>query len=173
MKALVIIDVQNGMFIKGNEVFNGDELLAKLNSLLTKARSSNIPVLYVQHNEGVGEPLETGTEGWEIHPHISPQKDEVIIQKTTPDSFLNTTLDENLKKRGIDHLYITGIQTELCVDTTCRRALSMGYNVTLLSDVHSTWDSDGLSAQQIINHHNGLLRWFENVQVIPSSDISF
>jgi len=95
----------------------------------------------------------------------------VIIQKTTPDSFFNTSLDEELKSRGIEDLYITGIQTELCVDTTCRRAFSQGYKVTVVSDAHSTFDSAELTAQKIINHHNHTLRWFGDVQ--PSDAIRF
>ena len=59
----------------------------------------------------------------------------------------------------------------MCVDTTCRRDFSMGYKVTLISDVHSTWNSNELSAQQIINHHNGVLRWFANVY--PYEEVVF
>ncbi|MEH7883726.1 cysteine hydrolase family protein [Bacillus sp. JJ1609] len=169
MEALLVIDVQNVMFEEG--VFNGGKLLQNINNLISKAREANAPIFYVQHNEAPGGPLEYGTTGWEIHPSISPQTDDVIIQKTNPDSFSNTSLDEELKNRGIEHLYITGIQTELCVDTTCRRAFSMGYKVTLVSDSHGTFDSAELTAQQIIKHHNSTLRWFADVQ--PSSDIRF
>lgn len=100
-----------------------------------------------------------------------PDKQDVIIQKATPDSFLNTTLEDELKKQGIEQLVITGIQTEVCVDTTCRRAFSLGYKVTLISDTHSTWDSQAITAQEIINHHNGVLRWFAEVN--PSRSITF
>ncbi|WP_423408920.1 cysteine hydrolase family protein [Heyndrickxia sp. MSNUG] len=169
MEALLIIDVQNGMFEEG--VFNGGNLLLNINHLITKARAANTAIFFVQHNEAQGGSLENGTKGWEIHPDLSPQTEDVMIQKTTPDSFFKTSLDEELKSRGIEELYITGIQTELCVDTTCRRAFSKGYKVTLVSDAHSTFDSEELAAQQIINHHNSTLRWFADVY--PSSDIPF
>ncbi|MBT2636584.1 cysteine hydrolase family protein [Bacillus sp. ISL-39] len=170
-KALLIIDVQNGMFQEGNVVYKGDGLLQNLKNLISQARSNKTPIFYIQHNAPAGKPLEYGTKGWEIHPEISPNTQDVIIQKTTPDSFFNTTLDEELKKQGIEHLVIAGIQTEACVDTTCRRAFSMEYKVTLASDTHSTWDSQDITAQQIINHHNGVLRWFADVN--PSTDITF
>ena len=170
-KALLIIDVQNGMFQEGNVVFNGDRLLNKLNDLLKEARLTKTPVFYIQHNARAGKPLESGTEGWKIHSVIAPEHEDIIIQKGTPDSFFNTSLDEELKKKGIEHIYITGIQTELCVDTTCRRAFSMGYKVTLVEDTHSTWDSNELTAQQIINHHNSALNWFADVN--PSNEIKF
>lgn len=170
-RALLVIDVQNGMFQEGHVVHKGDALLQNLNSLLTQARSTNTPIFYVQHNAPTGKPLEYGTKGWEIHSEIAPQEADIIIQKTTPDSFFNTSLDEELTKQGVKHLLVAGIQTEACVDTTCRMAFSMGYKVTLVSDTHSTWDSEEITAQQIINHHNGVLRWFADVY--PSSDIKF
>lgn len=101
----------------------------------------------MQHNAPTGKPLEYGTKGWEIHPEIAPKVGDIIIQKTTPDSFFKTTLEEELKKQGIEHLVIAGIQSEVCVDTTCRRAFSLNYKVTLVSDAHSTWDSKKFLAQ--------------------------
>ncbi|SDM73013.1 Nicotinamidase-related amidase [Psychrobacillus sp. OK028] len=169
--ALLVIDVQNGMFPEGEEVFKGERLLRNINELLTRARAIEIPVVYVQHNEPIGKQLEYGTNPWKIHSSIAPQNQDIIIQKTTPDSFFNTTLHDELKKQEIEHLIIAGIQTELCVDTTCRRAFSLGYKVTLVSDGHSTWDSGELTAEQIINHHNSLLRWFADIY--PSKDIKF
>ncbi|GAM14710.1 cysteine hydrolase family protein [Mesobacillus selenatarsenatis] len=169
--ALVIIDVQNGMFLEGEEVFNGKELLQGIKGLIKQARLANIPIVYIQHNESAGYPLENGTYGWEIHSEISPDEGDIIIQKTTPDSFLKTSLDQELKEKGIEHLYLAGIQTEVCVDTTCRSAFSKGYKVTLVSDLHSTWDGNELTAQQIIKHHNGTLRWFADVR--SSDEIRF
>ena len=162
--ALLIIDVQNGMFLEGESVFNGKGLLQGIKALIKQARSAKIPLLYIQHNETAGYPLENGTYGWEIHSEISPEEGDIIIQKTTPDSFLKTILEQVLKEKGVEHLYLVGIQTEICVDTTCRSAFSKGYKVTLVSDLHSTWPSDELTAQQIINHHNGTLRWFADVK---------
>ena len=70
-----------------------------------------------------------------------------------------------LKARGIGHLIIAGIQTEYCIDTTCRRASSLGYEVTLVADAHSTWDTEHLSAWQIIDHPNQVLSgWFVTLE---------
>ncbi len=169
--ALLVIDVQKGMFPENNGVYKGEMLINNLKFLLTKARSKNTSIFYIQHNAGEGKALETGTDGWYIHPEIKPHKNDGIIQKFTPDSFLNTLLDDEFKKQNIKHVILTGIQTEACVDTTCRRAFSMGYKVTLVSDTHSTWDSGEITAQQIINHHNRVLQWF--AEVIPAGEIKF
>lgn len=169
--ALIIIDVQNGMFLEENPVYGGAKLLQNIKNLLTKARLSTTPIFYIQHNSPAGKPLENSTKGWEIHPEITPEETDIIIQKTTPDSFMNTTFYDELKKLEINHLIVTGIQSEICVDTTCRRAFSMGYDVTLVKDSHSTWDSEEITAQQIINHHNQLLRWFADTK--NAADIEF
>jgi nicotinamidase-related amidase len=163
-KALLVIDVQNGMFQEGDAIYQGKELLKKLDKIIHQARINQMPIFYIQHNEPAGWPLEFGKEGWEIHPEIMPCNQDVIIQKKSPDSFLHTTLESELKKKEIEHVFITGIQTEVCVDTTCRRAFSKGYKVTLVADAHSTWDSDDLTAKAIIHHHNRVLRWFADVR---------
>ncbi|WKA56630.1 cysteine hydrolase family protein [Planococcus shixiaomingii] len=170
-KALLVIDVQNGMFQEGNVVHNGERLLQNLKRLIEQARSAEMPIFYIQHNAPAGKPLEFGAKGWKIHPEVAPESQDIVIQKTTPDSFFNTSLNEELKIQGIEHLVVTGIQTEVCIDTTCRRAFSIGYKVTLASDTHSTWDTEDLTAQQIIKHHNGVLRWFADV--CPSKDLLF
>jgi nicotinamidase-related amidase len=170
-KALLIIDVQNGMFQEGNVVYKGERLLQTVKDLIEKARSNETSIFFIQHNAPAGKSLEHGTKGWEIYPDITPHPQDIIIQKTTPDSFYKTFLDKELKKQGIEHVVIAGIQTEACVDTTCRRAFSLDYKVTLASDAHSTWGSQDITAQQIINHHNGVLRWFADVY--PSKEITF
>lgn len=169
--ALLIIDVQNAMFSANDPVFNGEELVRNIKFLLAKARNKKVPVYYIQHNGPSGSDLERGTQGWKIYPEISPTEADRVIQKTTPDSFYKTTLDEILNRQGITHVVLAGIQTELCVDTTCRRAFSMGYEVTLVADAHSTWDRSGLTAQQIINHHNQILKWFADT--VMTGEISF
>ena len=158
--AMLVIDVQVGV-IEGFHAYRGREVLDQVNNLLSKARASNTPVIYVQHDGEAGHPLEVGTEGWQIHPDIKPRDGELIIRKRASDSFFETTLQQELERRSIRHLIITGCMTEYCVDTTSRRAVSMGYDVTLVSDAHTTIDNKLLTAAQIIAHHNALLDGFD------------
>jgi nicotinamidase-related amidase len=152
--ALVIIDVQMGMFDEDNPVHNGKQLLQTLSGLIDKARQANVPVVYVQHNDSE---FVKGGPAWPIHPSIAPQADEIVVQKRTPDSFHETNLRDELKKMGIKKLVVGGIQTEYCVDTTSRRAFSLGYDVTLVEDGHGTWDNRYITAEQVIAHHNNTL----------------
>lgn len=164
-QALIIIDVQNEMFKEENPVFHHKQLLIQLETLLKNARCHNVPIFYIQHNAPKGKALEQGTHAWEIHEAIAPTNQDYIIQKTTPDAFFQTNFQEQLTKLEIEHLILAGIQTEICVDTTCRRAYSLGYESTLVTDAHSTWNSSDLTAQQIIQHHNQVLRWFAHTEI--------
>jgi nicotinamidase-related amidase len=170
--ALLVIDVQVNMFAEDDPVYQGDELLARIQSLLTKARQAEIPVIYVQHGrERKGHPMEIGTPGWQIHPAIAPQEGDTVVRKHMPDAFYQTNLQQELDARGIKKLVIAGIQTDLCVDTTTRRACSLDYKVMLVEDGHSTWHTE-LSASQIIAHHNRILGdWFATLK--KESEISF
>lgn len=157
--ALVVIDVQLGMFDAPGELPfpGGAHLLEKISGLIGEAREAGAPVIYVQHCHGPGGLLEEGTESWKVHPRISPLEGDPTIKKLTPDSFLGTSLGEELVSRNIERLVLVGVQTEYCVDTTCRRAFSLGYDVTLVKDAHGTRGNDDLSAAQIIAHHNEVL----------------
>src|SRR6476659_2662570 len=99
--ALLVIDVQNGMFAQDDPVYQGAELLATIGELLAKARAAEVPVIYIQHN------------GWPIHPAIAPSEGDPVVRKATPDSFHETMLQAELEARGIVKLIVTGIQTEL------------------------------------------------------------
>lgn len=155
--ALLIIDVQAGMFSPNLGLYNPDEVIANIRSLISKARTAEIPVIYIQHEGDERGPFGRGKPGWEIHPAILPQPDDLVVAKRTPDSFNGTVLQEELDKRGIKKLIVTGMQTEFCVDTTCRRAYALGYDTTLVKDAHSTFDSRVLPASNIIEHHNNSL----------------
>ena len=158
--ALLVIDVQVSI-IEGFHAYRGREVLEQINKLLSKARASNMPIIYIQHDGEAGHPLEVGTEGWQILPEIKPNEEDLIIRKRASDSFFETTLQRELDARGVKHLIVTGCMTEYCVDTTARRAVSMGYDVTLVSDAHTTIDNKLLTAAQIIAHHNALLDGFD------------
>jgi nicotinamidase-related amidase len=172
--ALVVIDAQIGVV---GEAYRHDEVLDNINLLLDRARTSGTPVIYIQHNEPKGGELEPGMPKWPIHPAIAPHDGEPVIQKESPDSFHETPLQAELEARGIKRLVITGGQTQICVDTTVRRAVAQGYNVLLASDAHTTDDSETLPAEKIIAFYNETLNGFwageHVVRVRPASEIHF
>src|SRR4051794_8366228 len=76
--ALVIIDTQVGVMA---ETYGSAEILATINTLLTRARDSGAPVIYVQNNGPRGHVLEKGASGWEIDPAIAPHAGEIVVEK--------------------------------------------------------------------------------------------
>lgn len=173
--ALLIIDVQIGLVrLMPPELQN--RVLLNVTALLSKARASGILVLFIQHDGPKGHPLEAESAGWAIHPSILPLSGETVIRKKASDSFFETGLAEELQHDAIRHLIIAGGMTEYCVDTTCRRAITLGYDVTLVADAHLTRDTPVLTASQIIAHHNLLLDGFaagsRSIKVTPTGEIS-
>ena len=171
--ALLIIDVQLGMFDESFHLYRGPELLATLQPLIARARAAGVPVIFVQHEDrNENEPLWPAGPGFAVHPTLLPAPGDPIVHKRNPDSFQDTPLQAELERLGVKHLVIAGLQTEFCVDTTCRRAFSLGYEVTLVQDGHSTYDTDLLNAAQIIAHHNqNLAGWF--VTLKSAAEVNF
>jgi nicotinamidase-related amidase len=174
--ALLIIDVQIGL-VRLMPHGLQERVLSNIAILLRQARSSGIPVFFIQHDGAKGHPLEAETADWAIHPSILPLARESVIRKKASDSFYETRLAEELQTRETNHLIIAGAMTEYCVDTTCRRAVTLGFDVTLVADAHLTRDTPVLTAAQIIAHHNLLLDGFaagtHSIKVKPAREIQF
>lgn len=158
MDALVIIDVQQGMFdFPGHPPHEGEAMVARIRGLLDKARAARTPVIFVQHAGAPDEALAPGKPGFALHAQLTPTDGEPVIVKSECSAFLGTDLDARLKALGAERLVICGMQTEFCVDTAVRGAVERGYQVALVADGHSTFDGGPLSAADIIRHHNRTL----------------
>jgi nicotinamidase-related amidase len=172
-KALVIIDMQLMPFIwknyGGKILFQEDILIANTKHLIEKARQANAPIFYVMYTETGESPRAEGQPLWQVHPEIAPREQDPLITKYYADSFLKTDLLSQLQEKDISDIVLCGVQTEYCVDTTCKSAFSHGLRVELVGDGHSTFDSEALSAEQIIMHHNSILTQF--AQIKPAAQI--
>jgi len=172
--ALLVIDVQSAFFLERSPVlaYHGEEYLARIRELIDRAREGGVPVIYVQHDGANGSPWEPGTPGWLIHPDITPRAGELVVHKPTPDAFYSTNLQAELDSRGIRRLIIVGIQSDWCVDTTVRRAYSLEYDVTVVEDAHTTFDTEVLKAPQIIAHHNSIFGG-RFAKLVKTADVDF
>jgi nicotinamidase-related amidase len=181
--ALLVIDVQQGILsdsklVRQKEIDQAlDETVLRIAGLIDKARAVSAPVVYVQHDGESGHRLEPNTPGWPIRAEIAPRPGDPIIHKRACDSFFETDLGTQLEAAGVGRLVICGCMTQYCVDTTVRRAVSLGYDVVLVADGHMTADTKTLPFEQIIAHHNALLAGFDAgqhaVQVHPAMEIQF
>jgi nicotinamidase-related amidase len=165
--ALLIIDVQQSLVDEG--IWDSERIIERLNRLIAKARNAQIPVILVRDTR-----IEPDGR---FHRALARESHDIEIVKSFCNSFMETCLDEVLRSLNVGRLVVGGMQTDFCVDTTCRHAASLGYNVLLVADAHSTLDHEHLKAEQIIAHHNRILRNFDSAQgrvrVSESAQVSF
>jgi len=174
-KALLIIDMQVMPFVwknfDGKSLYQEEKLLANIKRLIEQARESHAPIFYIMFTEPEGSLRSENQPLWQVHEQIAPVEHDHVVIKYHADSFLESGLHNRLKNHGIDALVMCGIQTEYCVDTTVKSGFSHGYQVELVKDCHSTYDSDELTAEQIIRHHNSILAQF--AAIVYSSEVRF
>jgi nicotinamidase-related amidase len=151
---LLIVDVQNA--IAGQKPYLFDEVLSNIRMLLENFRELEKPVIFIQHDDGIGSDLEANTFGWEIVKEIAPLPGDKIIPKRFNSAFRETSLDKELNDLNIKKLIIVGLQTEKCIDTTIRVAFEKGYEVIIPELTNTTIDGKFLPAKEIYMHHNDL-----------------
>ncbi|RZT39225.1 nicotinamidase-related amidase [Cupriavidus agavae] len=172
--ALIVIDVQQGLCEGEHAGVGWQEMVGRINGVAARARAAGMPVIFVQH-ESASDFLKFGSPRWQLAPGLAAQASDLRVRKTTPDSFHNTELAARLEQHGIEELVICGMQSQFCVDTTTRRALALGYPVTLVEDGHTTVAGDDLSAAQIVRHHNqtlaGIVSFGPRVTLKPAAAV--
>jgi nicotinamidase-related amidase len=152
--ALVVIDVQNAVVANA---WDRDGVVSRIASLVDRARTEGCPVVFVQHEEDEDD-MRRGSDGWQLVPELVPAEGEPVVAKTYPDSFVETELAATLERLGAGHLVLAGAQTDACIRSTFHRAMIEGYDVTLVSDCHTTDDRAfqgvAISGEQIVTHMN-------------------
>ena len=150
--ALIVIDVQNGV-VEGS--YKRDEVIANIEQAVAKARAANVPVIWVQHSD---EELVIDSDAWQIVSELIPLEGEAMIRKTFRSSFEGTELGEVLASLSVSHIVICGAQSNNCVRHTGQDALAKGYDVTLISDAHTTtgyeWGGHVVSAQVVVEEQS-------------------
>ena len=154
-RALLIIDVQQGLCEGEGAAWDCANVIARINRVAAHARASGVPVVFIQHEDATE--LVLGSRAWELADGLLDEPGDLRVRKTTPDSFLRTDLQALLSARGVSELIVCGMHSEFCVDTTTRRALALGYPVTLVADAHTSAGNAALTPQQVIAHHNATL----------------
>jgi nicotinamidase-related amidase len=150
MRTLLIIDMQNA-WIDEHPRFQIGAVTQKINRLSERFRQLSLPVIFIQHQDGLVLPK---AEPWQIHADLIQAETDHYSDKDACDSFADTNLKNLLDKLGSSSLTICGLATEFCVNTTVLASLSQGFNVTAISDAHTTADRPHLAAEAIIDHHN-------------------
>jgi nicotinamidase-related amidase len=170
MQVLLIVDAQVNQFEPPMAVHDGPQILKRLESLVKRARAAHVPVTFIQNDGGEVDPDFPGAPGWALHPELLPVGSEKVYRKTATDSFHETGLLEDLRAAGVTDLVIAGMQSNYCIDATTRRAAREGFNVTLVSDAHSTFSFTDEPASAIIEAQNSALG--ELVPLAKTTEVS-
>jgi len=155
-QALIVVDMQQGSFGPHTPRHDAEGLVGRLNRLADRVRRSGGLVVFVQHAGPEGDPHHPSQSGHALLEALDVRREDLRVLKTACDAFLDTSMETELKARGIGGLIVAGCATDFCVDTTVRSALARGYTVTAPSDGHTTADRPHLSALKIIEHHNAI-----------------
>lgn len=167
--ALLIVDVQTA--IVKEQPYKIQEMLQNINRLRIYFRNHSAEIIYVRHDGGEGDELQKGTAGWQIQSDIAPAAGDKIFDKNYNSAFRRTGLREYLEQKGIRTLVLTGLQTEYCIDATCKVAFEYGYEVIVPDGTVSTLDNRFLSAAQL-NEFYVYHMWKDRyAKVIPVEDI--
>jgi biuret amidohydrolase len=108
----------------------------------------------------MGRILVLGEPGNAIIPELEPLPSETVITKPGKGAFYNTKLESLLHDQGITHLLITGVTTEVCVQTTMREANDRGFECLLIEDATESYFPEfKQSTLDMIVAQGGIVGW--------------
>jgi nicotinamidase-related amidase len=149
---VIVIDMQKALLAAATRAYRVAAVADGINRLAAAARKAKAPVWFVQHAND--DALAPNSDGWQLHPDLMLEDTDRVVGKRYGDAFHETLLLPQLERHGIDRLVMCGYASEFSVDTSARRAASLGYRATVLADLHTTRDRPHLSAQHIVEHQN-------------------
>jgi nicotinamidase-related amidase len=153
---IIVIDLQTGMFDGRFDppIHDADVIAERAGRLIGWARRSGRKVAFIRHDGPEGDPLAPGAAGWPVWPLLGQAADEPTFGKSVGNAFSNPELAEWVAEQGAKDVVLIGAQTDFCVAATVNGAFAEGLGVTVVSDAHSTLDSDKEKAPDIIARHN-------------------
>ena len=135
-RTLLIIDIQRDYFPGGAYPLVEPEAAAEsARQVLEGFREAGDEVIHMKHvwDAPEAEFMRPGTEGIEIHPEVEPADGELVLEKEHPNSFLETRLAGELRRRG-EGVVVAGMMSSMCVDATVRAAADLGFSPTVVHD---------------------------------------
>jgi len=175
MTALLVIDMQVGVFTEDTPRHDAEGVVRRINALGKAVRLGGGVVIFVQHDGPRGDTFEPGSDGWCLLPSLERHERDAIVHKRACDAFYETELVDVLHRHGSRQLIVAGCATDFCVDTTVRAAASLDYEVMVAEDGHTTADRPHVDAVSVIRHHNwlwqNLIHPKRQIKVLPAASI--
>ena len=112
--------------------------MEQIQLLFKRARAANTPIVHIAHRGQPGGLFDRDASNGKIDPRCAPQSNEPVIEKTLPNAFANTNLHNKLQDIGRPELIVVGFMTHMCVSSTVRAALDLGYRSTVIASACAT-----------------------------------
>jgi ureidoacrylate peracid hydrolase len=193
--ALIVVDIQNDfcapsglMAGMGKDVSKMDELVERIEKLAAICEEVNIPVFYTQQIydrqhltdlqkeqydlDGKMVTCDVEGDGWKFYKLDPPV--ESVYPKFTYNIFSNEKLTNQLKNSGIKTLIISGVSTQICVETAIRNGFDLGYKIVVPADMVATTSKDPETQQRTLNlvqKTYGVVSSFEEVSNLLESKV--
>jgi nicotinamidase-related amidase len=169
----------------GNDVSRLQRIVPTTRRLIEGFRAAGVPVMHTKEGHKpdlsdlppakrvrgggklrIGDPgpmgriLVLGEPGNDIIPELAPAPGELVLSKPGKGAFYATDLDSILKARGITRLAISGVTTEVCVQTTMREANDRGYECVLVEDATESYFPEFKQATlAMVRAQGGIVGW--------------
>jgi nicotinamidase-related amidase len=176
----------------GNDVIQLSVIVPTVETLLEAFRDHHLPVIHTLEghlpdlsdcppskrrrgqtqltigNEGsMGRILIRGEPGNAIVPELAPLSGEIVIPKPGKGAFCRTQLEALLHQQQITHLIITGVTTEVCVQTTMREANDRGFECLLVEDATESYFPEFKQAtMEMIRAQGGIVGWTAKAEAV-------
>ena len=143
--------------------WDGARVGANVARAVERARAQGVPVIWVQHED---DQMPRGSPQWQFVPELAPAEGELRVYKRYNSAFEETPLEAELARLGATHIVLAGAMSSWCVRTNAYATLERGYDLTLVSDAHTTCDIDRgngtvVDAEGIVDDLNLAMTWQE------------
>ena len=151
---MVVLVIDTQKLIVNDELYVLEQFEANVIKIIDAARSNDVEVVYVRHDEGSATELTKGTEGFEIYDKFKPLPGEKIFDKKVNSAFKDTGLLEYLQAKGEEVLIVVGLQTDYCLDATVKCGFEHGFQMIVPAYANTTEANGYMSARQSYEYYN-------------------
>jgi nicotinamidase-related amidase len=142
---LVLIDIQHEYRAGPLVLPDAEPAIAVAAKLLSRARQSGAAIFHIAHKGRAGSLFDRAADRGAIVAELAPLAGEIVIEKELPNAFAGTKLQAQLAATGRKNIVLAGFMTHMCVSSTARAALDLGFRTTIDADSCATRDlPDGL-----------------------------
>lgn len=145
MKALLVIDMLKDFIDEGAVLETGEagrEIVPFIKKKIEDYRAQGYPIIYICDNHEIDDkefdmfPPHSiaGTEGAQVIDELAPEEGDKVIFKRRYSAFFGTDLDLYLREKGVNHISMVGVNTNICVLYSAADARNINYDVTVYKE---------------------------------------